>query len=166
MEIIIIAAVARNGVIGNQGKIPWHFSEDFRHFKRATQGHAVIMGRATFESIGKPLPDRLNVVLTRNKGYGVPEGVVLAPALEAALAYCESHGQAKAFIIGGAAVYAEAMGKGLANTLVISEVKREFAGDARFPAIDRKIWEETSREPHPEFDVVTYARTPPQAQPF
>ena len=158
MEIIIIAAVAKNGVIGDKGKIPWRLPEDFKHFKRTTQGHAVIMGRTTYESIGRPLPDRLNIVLTKKKAYGVPEGVLLQLSIEEALDYCRKHGQSKAFIIGGAKVYAEAMEKRLADTLLISEVKGDYLGDARFPATDKKLWKETGREPHPEFDIVTYVR--------
>ncbi len=158
MEIIIIAAVAANRVIGSGGRIPWHFSEDFKRFKRITQGNAVIMGRMTYESIGKPLPDRRNIVLTRSEGYAVPPGVTLLPSLEEALTLCRRHGERKAFLIGGSQVYAEAMRKGLAETLLITEIKLEPEGDALFPLIDRAVWTETDRETHPEYDFVTYAR--------
>jgi len=136
METIIIAAVARNRVIGDKGRIPWHIREDFAHFKRTTTGHAVIMGRKTFESIGKPLPGRVNIVLTRNENYTAPEGVILKRSLEEAIAYCAETRQEKAFIIGGAKAYEEGMG--MADTLIITEINQDPEGDTFFPAIDKE----------------------------
>lgn len=131
MKVILIAAVARNGVIGRDGKLPWHLPEDLKRFKRATSGHAVIMGRRTWESIGKPLPDRRNVVVTRNAGFPLPEGVRRADSLPAALSICREAGEEKAFVIGGASLYKEALE--VADGFLATWVEREVEGDAFFP---------------------------------
>src|SRR5437868_9040955 len=103
-RIYLIAAVAANGVIGRQGRLPWHLPEDLKHFKKLTLGHPVIMGRRTWESLGKALPDRENIVVTRRPGYEAP-GAAVAASLEAALALCT--GESVAFVIGGHQLFAE-----------------------------------------------------------
>jgi dihydrofolate reductase len=137
----LIVAVARNGVIGRGGTLPWHLSEDLRHFKRTTLGYPIVMGRRTWESIGRPLPGRRSIVLTRNPRWSAP-GCERAESLAQALAMCE--GVAEAFVIGGAALFAEALP--LAQRVFLTEIDADFEGDTFFPPIDRGAWRETSRE--------------------
>ena len=137
----LIVAVARNGVIGRGGALPWHLSEDLRHFKRTTLGHPIVMGRRTWESIGRPLPGRRSIVLTRNPRWSAP-GCERAESLAQALAMCE--GAAEVFVIGGAALFAEALP--LAQRVFLTEIDADFEGDTFFPPIDRSAWRETSRE--------------------
>ncbi len=156
--LYLIAAVAANGVIGAGGGLPWRLPEDLRHFKRLTQGHAVIMGRRTWESIGKPLPGRRNVVVTRQAGFAAP-GASVAPSLEAALALCRD--QSIVFVIGGAELYRAALP--IAEGLLLTEIRRDYPGDTRFPEFDRSAWREIERQPQvaadgTRFDFVRYVR--------
>jgi len=156
--VYLVAAVAANGVIGAGGKLPWRLPEDLRHFKALTLGHPVIMGRGTWESLGKPLPGRENIVVTRAPGYDAP-GAHVASSLEAALALCS--GEPLAFVIGGGELYAAALP--VADAMVITEIGRDYAGDARFPDYDRSAWREMQRKPHTaadgtRFDFVLYER--------
>ncbi len=140
-RVAIIAAVARNGVIGHRNRMPWHLPEDLKRFKQLTLGHAVIMGRRTFESIGKPLAGRNNIVVTRSPDWTCA-GCHAAHSLEAALAAV--HEREDAFVIGGAQIYALAFP--IASRLYITEIERDFEGDAFFPEFDRSRWREVSRE--------------------
>jgi len=140
-RVAIIAAVAGNGVIGHRARMPWHLPEDLRRFRQLTLGHAVIMGRRTFESIGKPLAGRNNIVVTRSPDW-TRAGCHAAHSLEAALAAV--HEREDAFVIGGAQIYALALP--VASRLYISEIERDFEGDAFFPEFDRSRWREVSRE--------------------
>ena len=137
----VIVARARNGVIGRGGTLPWHLSEDLRHFKRTTLGHPIVMGRRTWESIGRPLPGRRSIVLTRNPRWAV-HGVERAGSLAQALAMCE--GAAEVFVIGGSELFAQALP--LAQRLFLTEIDADFEGDTFFPPIDPGAWHETSRE--------------------
>jgi dihydrofolate reductase len=148
MKVAVIAAIAEDGTIGHAGRIPWHISEDLKRFKRLTMGHPVIMGRKTFESIGKRLPGRRNIVLTRQPG---PDHF---PSLDAALKSC---GDETVFIIGGAEVYRAALP--VADTLMLTHVKHPGGGDTNFPDYDRGQWRELSREDTAECSFVTYERT-------
>lgn len=161
MKISLVAAVARNGVIGRGGTIPWRLSEDMAHFRELTMGHPVIMGRRTWESLPdrfRPLPGRRNVVVTRNPDWHVV-GAERAGSLEEAL---ESlHGSVAAFVIGGAEIYREAMP--LADELLLTEIDDDVEGDTFFPDWDRGAFEESSRESHVSesgipFSFVTYSR--------
>lgn len=157
-RIYLVAAVARNGVIGAAGKLPWHLPEDLQHFKKLTLNHPVIMGRRTWESLGKPLPGRDNIVITRKPGYAAP-GASVAASLEAAIALCT--GEPVAFVIGGAEIYAAALP--LADGLVLTEIQRAFEGDTHFPEWDRKAWRVSQKETHTSaagvpFDFVLYER--------
>lgn len=157
-RVFLVAAVAANGVIGARGKLPWHLPEDLKHFKALTLGHPVIMGRRTWESLGRALPGRENIVVTRAAGYEAP-GASVAASLDAALALCI--GESVAFVIGGAELYAAALP--IADGLVLTEIHRDFEGDTHFPAIDRKDWRETQRKPQAgadglRFDFVLYER--------
>ena len=157
-RIYLIAAVAKNGVIGARGKLPWHLPEDLRHFKKLTLGHPVIMGRRTWESLGRPLPGRDNIVVTRTTGYEAP-GASVAASLAAAIALCS--GEPAAFVIGGAEIYAAALA--LADGLVLTEIQQDFEGDTHFPQWDRSAWRVSQKETHTaadgvRFDFVLYER--------
>ena len=157
-RVYLVAAVAANGVIGANGGLPWHLPEDLRHFKSLTLGHPVIMGRRTWESLGRALPGRENIVVTRAAGYEAP-GASVAASLDAALALCA--GEPTAFVIGGGELYAEALP--VADGLVLTEIQRDYPGDARFPDYDRSAWRETQRKPQTgadglRFDFVLYER--------
>ncbi|HEX9397265.1 MAG TPA: dihydrofolate reductase [Burkholderiales bacterium] len=157
--IYLVAAVAANGIIGKDGGLPWRLPEDLKHFKNLTLGHPVIMGRKTWESLGKALPGRENIVVTRQAGYEAP-GAAVASSLDAALALCA--GESVAFVIGGAELYAAALP--VASGLVMTEIHKDYTGDARFPAYDRSRWRETQRERHTaadgtKFDFVLYEPT-------
>lgn len=156
--LYLIAAVAANGVIGAGGGLPWRLPEDLQHFKRLTQGHAVIMGRRTWESIGRPLPGRRNVVVTRQAAFVAP-GASVAPSLEEALERCRD--QDAVFVIGGAELYRAALP--IAEGLLLTEIRRDYPGDTRFPEFDRGEWREIEREPQvaadgTRFDFVRYVR--------
>ena len=157
-RIFLVAAVARNGVIGAHGKLPWHLPEDLQHFKKLTLGHPVIMGRRTWASLGKPLPGRENIVITRQPGFAAP-GANVAASLEGAIALCT--GEGLAFVIGGAEIYAAALS--LADGLVLTEIDGDYEGDTRFPDWDRKAWRVSQKETHTSkegvrFDFVLYER--------
>ena len=155
MTVTLIAAVARNGVIGAGGGIPWHLPEDFAHFKATTLGHTLVMGRATYESIGRPLPGRTTIVLTRDPDWSA-EGVLVA-----ALARGRTRaGRGRRRIVaGGAAVYEAALP--YADEQLLSEIDLEPEGDTYYPDYDRAEWPEVSREHHEGFDVVRLERAMP-----
>lgn len=157
-NLSLIVAVANNNVIGINNTLPWHLPEDLKRFRALTNGHHIIMGRKTYESLGRLLPGRTTVIVTRNKDYQL-EGALVAHSLEAAIDLCRNDDEA--FVIGGAELYQD--GLRLANTLYITEVDLEVAGDAFFPAIDPQLWQETSREAHTStqglpFTYLTYQR--------
>ena len=131
----IIVAVARNGVIGDKNTLLWHISEDLRHFKSLTSGHPVVMGRRTFESLGRPLPNRTNVVIS-HRDLEIP-GCRVVHSLDEALALFPS-GEEEVFVIGGAQVYAEALPR--ADRFYLTRVERDYEGDTRFPAWDEGAW--------------------------
>ena len=140
-KISLIVAVAQNGIIGTGGTMPWHITEDFAHFKAVTLGHSVVMGRKTYESIGRPLPRRRNIVITRNTDLRI-EGCEMAPSLEAAIEMCA--GEEEVFVIGGGEIYRQAMP--LAHKLYITHVGVSVVGDTRFPEIAPAEWQEVWRE--------------------
>lgn len=149
--VSIIVAIAQNGTIGDKNSLLWHIKEDMRFFRTTTSGHAVIMGRKTFESLGsKPLPKRKNIVITRaDRSF---EGAFTAHSLEEAIAMAE--GDEEIFIIGGAQIYAEALS--VADRMYITRVERDYEGDTSFPEIDYSKWRLVSEERHErgeEFDA-------------
>jgi dihydrofolate reductase len=160
-QLTLIAAVASNGVIGVDNGLPWRLPEDLKRFKALTMGHPMIMGRRTFESLGRVLPGRSHIVLSRERrepGEGWLAATSMAEALARA-AHCP--GGEEAFVIGGADVFRLALP--LADCLQLTEVHQDFAGDVLFPPFDRGEWRETARERHgsghgPAFDFVTYIR--------
>lgn len=159
--VSLIAAVARNGAIGRNNALLWRLPEDLQHFKRVTLGHPVVMGRKTFDSIGRPLPGRRNIVITRNPHWQT-EGVETAASLQAALAGLPA--DARAFVIGGGEIYAQALP--LADELVLTEVDADFEGDTFFPPWPREAFEECARSTHHSaagwaYHFVTYKRRRP-----
>ncbi len=147
-RIALIAAVARNGVIGQDGGMPWYIPSDFAHFKRTTMGKPIVMGRKQFESVGKPLPGRTNIVVTRQKGYQ-PDGVLVFDDLDAALDHARSIAKAdgadEVMVVGGGEIYVQAMM--IADRLYISHVELSPDGDVMFPLIDPEQWEKCEEWP-------------------
>ena len=159
-RVSVIAALAKNRVIGIGNRLPWRLPEEIAYFKARTLGHPILMGRKTFESLGRPLPGRTNIVITRNTAYK-PEGCLVADSIPAALALCRDADEV--FFIGGADLYAQAMP--IADRLYLTEVDVEVDGDARFPDYDESAFNEVSRESHTggkgdalRFDFVVYER--------
>jgi dihydrofolate reductase len=164
MILSLVVARADNGIIGRDNALPWRISADLKHFKRLTVGKPVVMGRRTFESIGKPLPGRHNIVLTRDPGWSA-EGVTIAPNLAEAIAAAGLVPNARAdeiMIIGGAQIYAEALPS--ARRVHLTEVHASPAGDTLLPAFNPALWYETAREDHaadgeqPGYSFVTLER--------
>jgi dihydrofolate reductase len=163
MKLTLVAAVARNGVIGRDNDMPWRLPEDLKHFRRVTLGAPVIMGRRTWDSLPaafKPLPGRRNVVITRNPGWRA-DGAEAAASLDEALRRLAA--EPAAFVVGGAQLYAQALQR--ADELVLTEIDRDFEGDTRFPGFDRTLFTEVARETHRaappndfDFAFVTYRR--------
>ena len=164
--VSLIAAIGENSVIGNEGQIPWRLPTDFAHFKRTTLGKPLIMGRKTFESIGRPLPGRTNIIVTRQQHFAA-EGVVVCHSFEEALgratAIAAADGVGEVMVAGGGEIYRQAMP--LANCLHITHVSASPEGDARFPSIDMAVWEVSFRhdlsrgeKDSADFTVLTYSR--------
>jgi dihydrofolate reductase len=162
-ELVLIAAVARNGVIGGGNTLLWQLPEDARHFRVATQGHAVVMGRKTWDSLParfRPLPGRRNIVLTRQAGWQ-EDGAEVVASLGAALALVRD--ATRVFVIGGAEVYAAALP--MASELLLTEIHRDYEGDAHFPVFSHDDFTEVARRPAsdapaagPGYHFVTYRR--------
>lgn len=159
-HLSILVAMAANRTIGIDNTLPWRCPEDLKHFKALTMGHHMIMGRKTFDSIGKPLPGRTTVVVTRNPRLKI-EGCIVAHSLEEAIAACAK--DEEIFIVGGAELYTQALP--LTETLYITEIQMDVAGDAHFPEFDRSEWQEVAREQRSQqepqaldYHFVTYRR--------
>jgi dihydrofolate reductase len=142
-RISLIVAMANNHVIGINNTLPWYLPADLKHFKALTMGHHIVMGRKTFESIGKPLPGRTSVVITRNVNYSVP-GVIVVNSLEAAISSCSD--DVEIFVIGGAELYRQAIS--LADRIYLTEIDANFSGDVHFTELDSGLWQETERVAH------------------
>jgi len=145
MRISLVVAVARNLVIGHQGQIPWRLPDDQRFFRRLTTGHPVVMGRKTFESIGKPLPDRTNLVVSQ-RDFSQSPGIRGFAKLSEAQAWVREQGFEELFVIGGEALYREAMGR--ADRIYLTRVEAEPEGDAFFPELDETLWHCVEQEAH------------------
>jgi len=166
LQIVLLAGVAENGVIGRDNGLPWRLKSDMQHFRAATMNRPVIMGRKTYQSIGRPLPGRTTIVVTRDRTFAAP-GILVAPNLEAALAAARGdalrRGANTIIVAGGGDIYNQTMP--LATRLVITEVHKHVDGDARFPSIDPQSWRELERSEHEPaaedevaFAFVTYER--------
>jgi dihydrofolate reductase len=156
MTLVLVAAVADNGVIGSGDAMPWHLPEDLRHFKQITSGHPMVMGRKTFDAIGRVLPGRRTVVVTRDPAWSVDD-VLTAPDIASALRLArESTADGEVMIAGGGEIYAQTID--LADRLEITHVHRVVEGDAQFPTIDLGVWEAVRAEPRDGFTFTTYRR--------
>lgn len=151
-SLTLVAAVGRNGVIGDGAGMPWHLPEDLAHFKRTTMGGVMLMGRRTFDSIGRALPGRRSIVVTRDRAWAA-DGVQVAHSMAEALLIAGDH---EVFVIGGGEIYTQTLE--VARRLVVTEVDQEPEGAVRFPAIEPAVWQETAREPHDGFAFVDYQR--------
>ena len=171
VDILIVAAVAENGVMGRGNALPWRLKSDMQHFRALTIGKPVIMGRKTYLSIGKALPGRTTIVVSRDAKFAAP-GILAAPSLDAALIAARGdvlRRQADTIVVaGGAELYAQALS--IATRLVITHVHRQVDGDVRFPPIDRRVWREMARDEHAAaaddeaaFAFVTYERVTERA---
>jgi dihydrofolate reductase len=165
MTVTLVVAIGANGVIGVDGGLPWRLPEDLASFKALTMGHPMVMGRTTFESIGRPLPGRTTIVVTRNPGWRA-DGVEVAPTLEAALERAHELDD-EVFLVGGAQVYAQALAAGVVDLMCVTRVAASPEGDTWFPKIDWMEWREVGRVPHgadqmgddPSFEIVSYERS-------
>jgi dihydrofolate reductase len=166
MNILLVAAIAQNGVIGRGNALPWRLKSDMQHFRALTMGKPVVMGRKTYLSIGKPLKGRTTIVVSRDRGFAAP-GIVVAPSLDAALTVARGDALRRnvdtIVVAGGAEIYAQAMP--FATQLAITHVHKRVDGDACFPAIDPNEWHESARSEHAAaaedeaaFAFVTYER--------
>jgi len=143
MNISLVVAQAQNGVIGYQNKLPWHLPADLKHFKNVTMGKPIIMGRKTFESIGKPLPGRTNVIITRDHHYHA-EGILVCHSLDEVFAKLNL--EPELMVIGGAEIFKQALP--LVNRIYLTQIEASFTGDAFMPDLDTANWQEISREDH------------------
>lgn len=166
MKIVLVAAIGRNNVIGRNGQLPWRLKSDLKHFRSLTINKPVVMGRKTYESMGKPLPDRTNIVLTRNLGLIVPGGV-LANTMDAAMSFAQQdaarRGVDEIMVIGGGDVFERMLPR--ASRLELTHVHASPEGDAFFPRLEPSDWREVKRTSFPagpeddaSFDTVTYVR--------
>jgi dihydrofolate reductase len=161
-----IVARAENGVIGKDNGLIWHMPNDLKFFKETTTGHYVLMGRKSYESVGKPLPNRLNIIITRNTDYAV-EGALVVHSLQEALDLAFKQKQQEVFILGGGEIYRQALEKKLVDRIYLTEIKESFEGDTYFPELNATEWEETHRKefqadnknPH-NYAFVTLERIP------
>ncbi|SEF75586.1 dihydrofolate reductase [Nitrosomonas ureae] len=147
MCLSILVAMAKNRVIGRNNQLPWHLPADLKHFKLLTMGQTIVMGRKTYESIGRPLPGRANIIITRQSGYEVP-GATVVNSLQDALLICEESSAInnESFIIGGEKLYRQTLD--ICQRMYITEIQSDFEGDVVFPEFDRSNWEEIQRDKH------------------
>ncbi|GAA1552003.1 dihydrofolate reductase [Kribbella lupini] len=153
MSVVLIAAVGRNGVIGRDNDLPWRIREDLQHFKQLTLGHTLVMGRKTYDSIGRPLPGRRTVVITRQPDW-TADGVEVVHSLDDAFELADGN---DVYVAGGGEIYRLALPS--ADRLEVTEVDQSPEGDVTFPAIDPTAWTETARDPRDGFTFVSYARS-------
>ena len=166
MKISLIAALAKNNVIGKENELVWRLPVDFKRFKSITSGHYILMGRKTFESLGKPLPNRIHLIITRNPDFQVPEGHYKFDSVESAFIFSKKLAIDVLYVIGGGEIYKQTIR--LADELLLTEVEASPVGDTYFPEINHTEWKETFRESHPKddnndhaFSFVNYTRINP-----
>ncbi len=153
MKISCIVAKTKNNVIGLDNKMPWHISDDLKYFKKVTTGHTIIMGRKNFESIGRPLPNRINIVLTRDKNFK-NKGCIILDTIEKALKFAYDTGEDEVFIIGGGQIYEQTVEYW--DKMYITEIEAEIDGEVFFPEIDSNEWKEIWQECHSKSDKNEY----------
>lgn len=154
MRVVMIVAMAENRVIGASNKLPWYLPEDLKRFKRLTMGHPMIMGRKTWDSIGRPLPGRESIVVTRQHDFR-PEGATVVHSLDAAIEHARTKGADAAFVIGGGEIFRQALPR--ADALELTLLHRDVEGDVFFPEIDPAEWREVAREEHSQEDGLRYS---------
>ena len=154
MKISIIAAISDNNVIGNKGRIPWHLPEDLKRFKSLTQGHHILMGRITHESIGRPLPGRINLVITKNRRYSCHKECQVVDSLTNAIKYAQKAKEKEAYIIGGGGIYKQSLP--LTTKMYLTRIRHNFKGDTFFPKLKKSEWIETYKEKHKKDKVNKY----------
>jgi len=156
--ISIIVAIARNGVIGKaNGEMSWHVKEEFQHFKNTTLGFPIIMGRKTFETLGKPLKGRLNIVVSKNKSYKTSfNEVVIKKSIDEAIDYCKSVKPEKIFVIGGGEIYKQAIS--FVDEMIITFMKFDAEGEVKFPLINSDDWNTEKIKDHELFEIFRYVR--------
>lgn len=142
-QISIVVAISENNAIGKDNQLLWHLPADLKHFKNITTGHTIIMGRKTYDSIGKPLPNRRNIIITRQNGLNI-EGVEVVNSLDEALALCKT--ETEVFVIGGAEIYKQAIA--VSHRIYLTRVHQEFEADAFFPELDNETWKEIEKVDH------------------
>jgi len=164
MKVTVIVARSRNGVIGKDNDLPWHLPADLKYFKQVTMGHHILMGRKTWESIGRALPGRTSIVITRDVNYKA-EGAAIAHSLAEAIEKARQGGDTEAFIIGGAEIITQAVKQGLADHLHLTEIQADVDGDIFLEAPNPGLWKELSREHYKadeknnmDFDFVEYTK--------
>ena len=164
MQVTLVVAKAKNNAIGKDNQLLWKLTADLKRFKNMTSGHYILMGRKTYQSLGKPLPNRTHIVITRNPDFKVPEGHYTFPSVEVAFVFCNKIGLDELFILGGGQIYSETIN--LCDRLEVTEVDATPQADTYFPEIDPAVWVETHREKHPAdgkneypFEFVTYKKT-------
>ena len=150
MKISLIAAVSQNGVIGNGSKIPWHIPADFKHFKEITMGHHILMGKKTYESIGRILPGRTNIILSSDENFKV-EGAFVFDSIDKALKFAENNGETELMIIGGGSIYGTFYP--MADKIYLTKVLRDFGGDIKFPEIEMEKWKVESSQKHLDKEI-------------
>ncbi len=156
MRLSMLVAMARNRVIGQGNQLPWHLPADLKYFKSLTMGHAIVMGRQTYESIGRPLPGRINIVITRQVALKIP-GVIVVNSIEGAVQKCQENSAVnnnESFIIGGENLYRQTLQ--YCQRLYITEIQKDFEGDVFFPELNLNDWEETQRDKHFSEDNDTF----------
>jgi dihydrofolate reductase len=160
MQIALIAALTEQGVIGNQNKLPWHFPEELKYFRKVTLGKPVIMGRKTFESLGnRPLPDRKNIILSRDKNFSATDCIVV-DSPEAAIKAVEK--EREIMVIGGAQVYQQFLP--LATRLYLTIIHQEYVGDAYFPTVNWNEWESIAEDPRDEYTIKIFDKKLPSKE--
>lgn len=154
-NISLIVALTKKGIIGKNTSLPWHIPQDLANFKQLTQGNIVVMGRKTFESIGKPLPNRINIVVSKTLSQQQIPGMIILRTFDLALLEAQKSNK-EIFIIGGNSIFSE--GLKVADTLHVSWIKKEYVGNVYFPTIDWTNWQETARTQYETFDYCVYKR--------
>lgn len=159
MKNIIISAMARNRVIGKEGSLPWNIAEEYQHFKKTTYGHPLLMGRNTYQEDGKNLTGRFHIVVTRQEDFHVPgDNTKVVHTIEEGLEFAKTLNDDKLFIIGGGAIYRQALERGIADEMILSYLHFDAEGDTTFPAFDDDDWEITDRDKRAEFEIVYYRK--------
>lgn len=157
MKLSILVAISENGAIGRDGSLPWRLPDELKYVKKTTMGHTLLMGRKTYESVGRPLPGRTSIVVSRNPDYNPHPEVIVVPSFDAGLEAASERGESEVFVFGGESIYAEALPQ--ADRLYLTRVHAQVDGDAWFPAFDPADWKLVHETPHAQDDRHPHAYT-------